>query len=274
MLNFLEVMMKQSFGKTAAGSLACGVVALISVLVPTARAADPTKSVTPGISAEASTAIQQMGKTLSANEFSFQARTIRAYQSEDGQPLHIFHTVKVVVHRPDRLAVHRTGDDGENDLFYDGKTVAVFGANANKYAQIAAPNNIEAMLDEVADRLKVDFPLADFVDADPGKSFLSGVTSGREVNTVTIDGKPYRHLFLSQEGGIELELWLDKTEQALPRRLIVTYRLMPGQPESVVEFSDWNFSAHPSDADFVFKPPAGATKVELQAAAPGQGGNK
>jgi hypothetical protein len=270
--------MKSSYGKTAAGLFACGVLASggilsIPVLTPAARAAEPATSATPGISAEASTALQQMGKTLSANEFSFQAQTIRAYQDDYGQPLHIFHTMKVVVHRPDRLVVHRTGDDGASDLFYDGKTVAIFGASANKYVQVAAPNNIEETLDEVADRLKVDFPLADFVDADPGKSFLSDVTSGREVNTVTIDGKLYRHLFFSQAGGIDLEIWLAKTEQAVPRRLVVTYRLMPGQPEFVTEFSDWNFSAHPSDAEFVFQPPPGATKVELQAVAPDKGRN-
>jgi len=266
--------MKSRFGKIVAGLLACGIVALIPALSPSTHAADSAKSATPGISAEASAAIQQMSKTLSANDFSFQARTIRAYQDDDGQLLHIFHTMNVVVRRPDRFAVHRTGDDGANDLVYDGKTVAIFGASANKYAQIAAPNNIEAMLEEVADRLQADFPLADFVDPDPGKSFLSDVTSGKEVNTVTIDGKPYQHLFFSQAGGIELELWLAKTEQAVPRRLIVTYRLLPGQPNFIVEFSDWNFSAHPSDAEFVFQPPAGAKRVELQTTAPEKGENK
>jgi hypothetical protein len=122
------------------------------------------------------------------------------------------------------------------------------------------------MLDKVSDRVNVDFPFADFMDADPGKSFLSGVTSGRELDPVTIDGKPVRHLFLSQTGGIDLEVWLDKSEQATPERLIVTYHLMPGQPSFIAEFSDWNFSAHPSDKDFVFQPPAGSKQVELQAA--------
>jgi hypothetical protein len=102
------------------------------------------------------------------------------------------------------------------------------------------------------------------------------VTSGREVNAVTIDGKPCRHLTFSQTGGIELEVWLDKTEQAVPRRLIVTYRLLPGQPNFIAEFSDWNLSAHPSDAEFVFQPPAGAKEVELKQieAAPEKGRNK
>ena len=121
------------------------------------------------------------------------------------------------------------------------------------------------MFDEVSDRLNVDFPLADFVDADPGKMLLTEVTSGRELDPVTINGKPARHFFFSQAGGVELEVWLDKTEQATPQRLIVTHRLLPGQPSFIAEFSNWNFSAHPADAEFAFQPPAGATQVELQA---------
>ncbi len=262
--------MRSRCTNAAVGLLACGLLGLLSA----ARADEPAKSTPPGISAEASAAIQQMGKTLSANEFSFQAQTIRVYEDEDGQPLHIFHNIKVMVHRPDRLAVKVTGDDGANDLLYDGKKVTIFGAGRNKYATIDAPNTIQATLDEVSDRLGVDFPLADFLDSDPAKSFLSGVTSGRELNTVTIDGKPHRHLFFQQSGGVDLEVWLDKTEQALPRQLIVTYRLMPGQPSFVAEFSDWNFSAHPSDADFAFQPPAGAQEVDLKKAATQTGGGK
>ena len=124
---------------------------------------------------------------------------------------------------------------------------------------------------EAVGRLGVDFPLADFLSEAPAKAFLSGVTSGRVVNTVTIDGVPYDHLFFSQPPGIELELWLSKNDQSLPRRLIVTYRSLPGQPNFIAEFSDWNFTVHPSDSDFVFQPPAGAAQVELKpvaAAAP------
>ena len=254
-------MMTLRYTSTALGLFAFGLIGLTAA----GRAAEAADAPQPGISADAGAAILQMSKTLSANEFSFQARTIRVYQDDQGQPLHIFHTEKVVVHRPDRLVVHRTGDDGATDLYYDGKTVTLFGGNANKYARVDAPNKIEAMFDEVSDRLNVDFPLADFVDVEPGKMLLSDVTSGRELDPVTIDGKPARHLFFSQAGGIDLEVWLDKTEQATPQRLIVTYRLLPGQPSFIAEFSDWSFSAHPADAEFVFQPPAGATQVELQA---------
>ena len=50
------------------------------------------------------------------------------------------------------------------------------------------------MLKEAVGRGGIDFPLADFLSEAPNKTFLTGVTSGRVVNTVTINGASYDHL--------------------------------------------------------------------------------
>jgi hypothetical protein len=246
------------------GMLAGGLAASAPVAIFAAEPASPAK---PQISAEASAALQRMGDTLRAQQFSFQAQTIRVYAGPNSEPLHIFHTLDVTVRRPNRLLVVRNGDDGPSKLAYDGKTLVVYLADANKYASIPVPGTIEGMMKEAMGRLGVDFPLADFLTDAPSKSFLSGVSTGQVVNTVTIDGVPCLHMFFSQPPGIELELWLDKNGQSLPRRLIVTYQSLPGAPEFIATFSNWNFSVHPSDADFVFKPPAGAVRMALKAPA-------
>ena len=253
-------------------ALACAGLSLI----PAAQAAEPAQSAKTAISDEAREAVQWMGKTLAAEDVSVKARTIRVYLDDKGQPLHIFHTMDVVMHRPDRLLVKVTGDLGSDELFYDGKTVTLAGSDKTKYGQMAAPNTIAAMLEEVVGRLGVDFPLADLLAPAPHEAFLSGVTTGSEVDTVTIDSAPYRHLFFTQPPGIELELWVSKNEQALPARLIVTHRLLPGQPNLIVEFSDWKFGVRHPDSEFVFQPPPGATKIDLKAAnaGPAAGGNK
>jgi len=54
---------------------------------------------------------------------------------------------------------------------------------------------------------------------------------------------------------------VEKNDQSLPRRLIITYRTMSGQPSVIAELSDWNFSIHPSDEEFVFHPPKDAVKL-------------
>jgi len=239
--------------------------AMINFIPVTVLAAGVAKEAKASISEEAAGDLLRMGQTLRADEFSFEVKTIRVYADQNGQPLHIFHTLKVTVHRPNRLLAEVTGDDGSRKLAFDGKTAFVYSAAQNKYASIPVPEGtIEGMLKEAVGRLGVDFPLADFLSEAPNKAFLTGVTSGRVVNTVTIDGAPYDHLFFSQPPGIELELWLSKNEQSLPRRLIVTYRSLPGQPNFIAEFSDWNFNIHPADAEFAFQPPAGAEQVALK----------
>jgi len=241
--------------------------------VPAVAAAEPAK---PAISKEASAALAQMGASLEAKAFSFQARTIRAYSAPNKQLLHILHVFKVTVRRPDRLLVDVAGDDGTRKVMYDGSTLVLALGDGKRYASIPVPNTIQGMLQVAVGHFGVDFPLADFLTDAPAKSFLTGVTAGREVDTVTIDGVPCRHLVFSQPPGIELELWLEKNEQSLPRRLIVTYRTLPGEPNFIAEMSDWNFTIHPPDADFAFQPPEGAVQVEPTPAmaAKGMGGNQ
>src|SRR5271170_8070745 len=70
----------------------------------------------PVISEEASAALLRMGQSLRAEQFSFQARTIRVYAETGGDLLHIFHTMKVVVRRPNRLLAESIGDDGSTKI--------------------------------------------------------------------------------------------------------------------------------------------------------------
>jgi len=234
-----------------AGLLAIGAISL-------AHAAEPA-----GITGDAQTALQNMGKTLSSETVSFKAKTLRVYQGQGGDFLHIVHNIAIAARRPDRLAVTATGDDGVTKLVYDGKQVSVSDVDANKYGQVNQTGNLDQMLENMTERTGIDFPLADFLTSDAAKSFLTGVTSGREVGTVKIDGNPWTHFFFTQTGSIELELWLEKNERAVPRRFIITYRAMPGQPSFVAEFSDWNFQNRPPDSDFVFQPQPGATKIDI-----------
>jgi hypothetical protein len=226
----------------------------------TALAAGPAK---PAISADVSSALAQMGKTLGAQAFSFQARTIRVYSDASNQPLHIEHTFKITVRRPDRLLVDGVGDDGATKVLYDGKTLVVVLVDQKQYVSIPVPDTLRGMLQVAVGHFDADFPLADFIIDAADKAFLTGITAGHEVDTAMIDGVPCRHLVFTQPPGIQLELWVEKNDQSLPRRLIVTYRSLPVQPIFVADMSDWNFSVHPADADFVYQPQEGVVRRDL-----------
>ncbi len=132
---------------------------------------------------------------------------------------------------------------------------------------IAASGDIPSALNEVVDKINVDFPLGGFFVDSPDKLLLSDAISAWQVGTANVDGVECRHLFFHQKSGIDLELWVEKNSAATPRRLAVTHRLLPGQPSFIAEFTSWNTKARPSESEFAFQPPAGAKKIELTAAA-------
>ena len=63
--------------------------------------------------------------------------------------------------------------------------------------------------------LAIDFQLVDFFTETPDKSFLSGVTAGWQVGTSKVDGVDCRHLFFSQRGGIDLQLWVQDNDSSI-----------------------------------------------------------
>lgn len=215
------------------------------------------------ITAEAMQAVVKMGQTLASGAFSFETMTIREFQ-KDNLPLHIFHEASVTVRRPDRIKVEIKGDDGNSAIAYDGKTLTIYNATANRYGTMPITGSIETMLRTASEKMGIDFPLADLLADQPGKSFVEGVISGVKVGEVTINGQPCNHLFFIQPPGIELELWTEANDQALPRRIIITYRSVPGEPQFIAEMSNWKLGLNPPDDAFVIQLPAGATKVEAK----------
>ncbi|NKJ73355.1 DUF2092 domain-containing protein [Rhizobium leguminosarum bv. viciae] len=248
--------------RNAAQTAALGVCLGFAAL-PTARADEPAPPVKPAVSDEAAAAVAQMGKTLLASDLTITARTISIYLDQSGQPLHIFHTMKITVRRPDRIAVEFNGDDGKHDLFYDGKAASVFFPDSKNYATIPASGDIPSALNEAATKLDVDFPLSVLFAASPDKVLLSDAMAAWQVGTATVDGVECRHLFFSQKSGVDLELWIEKNSAATPHRLVVTYPLLQGQPSFVAEFTGWQTKSPLSDSEFTFEPPAGVKKIDL-----------
>jgi hypothetical protein len=243
-----------------------GGLASFSLAVVTTAKSQSTQET--AIGPDTAEALARMGKTLSAKRFSFQSRTFRSYAGPNGELLHIAHTTKTIYSRPDRLSVSVTGDDGSVEVLYDGKTLVLYAVEAKQYVSLPVTGGIDKALDLLQERTGTDFPLADLLSDDPAEAVVSGITSGGKVGTSTIEGVRCNHFFFEQAADdLELELWLEDNEQALPRRFVVTYRSLPGRPIFIAELSGWNFSIQPPDSDFVFQPPAGVTQVELKASA-------
>jgi hypothetical protein len=88
------------------------------------------------------------------------------------------------------------------------------------------------------------------------------VLEARYMGLGMIDGVECEHLaFRNLE--TDWQLWIETGTRPIPRKYVITSKAVAGGPQYTLRIKDWKTDAV-ADADtFVFKPPAGATKVNL-----------
>ena len=77
-----------------------------------------------------------------------------------------------------------------------------------------------------------------------------------------ISGVLCDHLALRGEKE-DLQVWIARGDEPVPRRIMITYRDLEGQPRFWAQFLKWDFSPGPSDSSFTFSPPEGSRQVRF-----------
>ena len=254
-------------GALAAAVLLCLApgIALSQAAKP-APAPEPTPVPPPALEPEALAQLKAMSDLLKGTgSFSFKASSDREQPSTNGQMLDFFAVSRVSASRPDKIRVDTRGDLHDASLWYDGKTVTIFSAKSTFYGQAPAPGTIDETLVMLMDRFQVPLPAAGFLLKDPYAKMMEGVKTAFDAGDSDIDGVACRHLAFSEEDA-DWQVWIEKGGKPLPRRIAVTYKKATGAPRVVTTLSDWNLSPTIPAGDFVFTPPAGATKVDWKTA--------
>lgn len=233
-------------------------VAALLLLATIASGADTP----PGVDARADEVMRKMAAFLSgtkrfsvAAEETYDVEVARAYR------VSLSNLRTLTVERPSRFVGDATGDTLQRTSWYDGRTLTVLNKQKNAYAALEMPGTIDAVLDKLAEDYEVVLPLSDFFYSDPYATLMDGVLYGKYLGVHQAEGVPCHHLTFGQEG-LYWQIWIDTGEKPLPRKLQLTYWESPGVPRYEASFRRWNLSPPVAAAQFQFKAPAGARKVE------------
>jgi hypothetical protein len=90
------------------------------------------------------------------------------------------------------------------------------------------------------------------------------LTSSSYVEEDALFDVPTDHL-AARSAEVDLQVWVAQGEQPLPRRVILTYKNAPGQPQFRADFTEWNLSPKVAADSFTFTPPAGAEQIPFLA---------
>ena len=218
---------------------------------------------TPAIEPRVDKILGEMNDYMSSlKQFSFHTENTTEEVWTTGQKVQFGDDVDVFVRRPDRLRANVTGDKREQEIYYNGKTLTLFGKKMNFYGVLDAPTTIELALDFARETVQLEAPLADIVYTDFYESLKDGITSGSYVGFHAVDDIKCHHLLLSRDD-IDIQIWIEDSKTPVPRKLIITEKWVTGAPQFTARITQWDLSPTLKDSLFAFVPPEKARKIEF-----------
>ena len=166
--------------------------------------------------------------------------------------------------RPDKLRAHRVGGYAEVELFFDGKTVSVFGKSINGYAQFEAPGTVDRLIEALRAGHGVALPGADLLLSNSYDALLAGVKEAKHIGRGVIDGRECEHLAF-RNFDTDWQLWVEVGEKPIPRKLVITSKTLNNAPQYTLRVKTWKTGVQPAPEAFAFTPPAGAKKLDPEA---------
>ena len=183
----------------------------------------------------------------------------------DGQRIEFGEQRRILLQRPDRVRVEVMRSDGDRGMvLFDGKGITVFKADDNVYARVEKPGTVDSALVYLVRDLQLTMPMARMFHTGFPQEMEKLLTAISYVEDDALFDVPTDHLAV-RSAEVDMQVWIAQGEQPLPRRVILTYKNAPGQPQFRADLSEWNLSPKVADNSFTFTPPAGAEQIPFLA---------
>jgi hypothetical protein len=183
--------------------------------------------------------------------------------TKDDQKLALLSSGDVVLNRPDKIRFTRAGGFSDIEMLFDGKTLTLFGKNANVYVQAESPGTVDKLVNDLQEKFKRPMPAADLLLTNSYDELTSDVVDAKDLGSGVIGGVECDHLaFRKQE--VDFQIWIAQGDKPYPCRFSITSRTVPGGPQYSVQVRDWNTGANVAATDFTFKNPGNANKVDIK----------
>lgn len=222
-----------------------------------------TAPVTPVLDPVADKLLKSMSATLSsAKTLTFRADINFDQLIVSGQQIQYGGTANVTLQRPDKAYAEYAGDITGRRVWYTGKDVTVLDVDKNFYGSLPMPANLDDAMDNLMTEYGFTLPLSDVLVSDPYKAFVTNVAAGVVIGDSTINGQSCKHLAFVEKF-IDWQIWISNGKEALPCKLVITYKTIPGGPQYSAVFSDW--ALNPAINASVFTPvlPEEAVQIEF-----------
>jgi hypothetical protein len=181
----------------------------------------------------------------------------------DGQKLQHTATAKMDVERPNKIRALMQTARSQREIFYDGKAITIYAPGPKYYSTVALDETVGGLVGKLEEKYGVELPLSDLFlfgsPAAPLDNMESAMNAGQDfVGNDVCDHYAFR------KGMLDFQIWITAGSTPLPRKIVIANRADEARPQSVT-LIEWNLKPAFKDSVFAFKPPEGATKIEMVA---------
>lgn len=237
-------------------------IIITALLAAGAASSAPNATKPPAIDPEAMAALEKMGAFLRTQDH-FTVRTVTEtdYVLDTGQKVRLSQTGVLQVDRPDRLRADIDSARKVRQFFYDGKTFTIFAPRVGFYATVTAPPKIIDLANMLEDRYGLELPLVDLFRWGTDESGKEAITGATYIGQATI-GSVVTDQYAFRQPGVDWQIWIQRGERPLPRKIVLTTTDDPARPERATEIT-WALDAKHDPDVFAFAPPKDSVKVPL-----------
>lgn len=205
-------------------------------------------------------------KAMSAFLMSLQTIEISTQGSLDvvtgeNQRIQLDGTTNYKIRRPG-FVIEYVSDIKDRRFIYDGKTFTIHSPKLGFYATAPAPPTNRETLSTIYQKFGIALPLEDlFRWAEPNGLRQQALKSAYRVGPATINGVPTDH-YAFREQDVDWEVWIQKGDQPLPRKLVIVDRTEAAHPTFITHIS-WKLNPVFTDSDFTFVPDKDAKRIQM-----------
>jgi hypothetical protein len=170
--------------------------------------------------------------------------------------------LEITVKRPNQFHVLQNAGDETRELAYDGNTVCVLHPQLKHHAiEPLKAKTIEQFADLVDAQFGFRPPVAELLSENMVEQLMLGVTSAKVTGTEWVGFTRCDRLHFEQDG-MTGDLWVGKKD-GLPRRYLLTYTYVQGQPTWDIRLSKWELNVPVNEALFIKQPAADSSRVKM-----------
>ncbi len=225
--------------------------------------AGSTRSSKRNIDQKAESLLGEMSDFLATKyRFTFKADIMFDEILDSGRKLQRSALEKVYVQKPNKLYIDYVSDVSAQELWYDVSSVTILDPPTGLYSKLVVPGSIDLTLDELLKRYDYSPPLSAFLFVNPYKILSQNLVAGYYIGSSVVFGVPCNHLAFVDKN-VDWQIWIENGQRKIRRKLVVTYKSIPGSPQFIAILKDWIFDQPLSH--FIFTPdiPKSARETEL-----------